>query len=145
LAVRGAVRGGKAIRTREAGFTLVEALVAFAVFTLVISALYQGLSGGWRGLRRADASVLALAVAKARLASAGVETPLAISTDQGVTAEGVRWVSEIVPYVPPGTLGAQRSAVSAFWVLVTVRWTEGPLQPERSLQLKTLKFQRVEP
>ena len=130
------------MRRREAGFTLVEALVAMAVFTLVISALYQGLSGGWRGLRRAEGSELALKVAEAQLASAGIETPLVPSTQSGVTS-GISWTSEISPYVPPGSQLETRPNLAGFWVAVTVRWKDGPFQPEQSLQLKTMKFRRA--
>ena len=110
------------MRKADAGFTLVEALVAMAVFTLVISALYQGLSGGWRGLRRADASELALGVAEARLASAGIETPLEASTQSGVTPDGVAWTTEISPYIPPGGQTAPPSPIVGYWVAVTVKW-----------------------
>lgn len=141
--------GGDDMRTREAGFTLVEALVAMAVFTLVVSAVYQGFTSSWRGLRRAESADLALSVAEARLASTGIETPLEASQQSGVSPEGIRWTADINPYVPPSIASdaatAQRSAVAGYWVTVTVYWTDGPLRPGQSLQLKTVKLKRAQP
>lgn len=135
-----------AARTRDAaddaGFTLVESLVALAIFVAVISALYQGLSVGWRGLRRADAEEIALAMAQNKLASTGVETPLIASTQSGVAADGMVWQADIRAYASASEAAQSAPDLHGFWVTVTVRWKEGPRRPEQSLQLQTIKLRR---
>lgn len=129
---------------RDAGFTLIEALVATAVFVLVISSLYQGLSAGWRGLRKATAEDQAVAVARAELASRGVETPLATSSASGVTPEGIAWQTDVRPYAGLSSQPESKSSFQAFWVTVTVRWREGRLSPEHVLDFTTLKLRKAQ-
>ena len=81
--------------TGERGFTLVETLVALAVFALAFAGLYRALDGGWQGLRRAQLEIEAIEVAKSRLAAAGIATPLIEGREAGETADGVRWQIEI--------------------------------------------------
>ena len=126
----------------DAGFTLVESLVALAIFVAVISALYQGLSVGWRGLRRADAEDRALVIAQNALASAGVETPLVASTQAGVTPDGIAWQADIRAPTSASPAASSAPGFQGFWVTVTVRWKEGPRRPEQALQLQTIKLRR---
>lgn len=128
---------------RDAGFTLIEALVAAAVFALLISALYQGLSLGWRGLRKAKAEDLAVAIANAELVSRGVETPLVASSASGTSPDGIAWQADIRPYLIPSTGPEGKTAYQGFWVTVTVRWREGRLSPEHVLDFTTLKLKRA--
>ena len=129
---------------REAGFTLIEALVATAVFALVLSALYQGLTTGWRGLKKASAEDAAVAILSQQLASRGVETPLQAGTTSGATPDGISWQSDITPYAG-GTPDANvaRPAYSGFWVNVTVRWKEGRFGAEHTLQATAFKLKKA--
>lgn len=128
---------------RDSGFTLVETLVATAVFVLVISSLYQGLSVGWRGLRLAKAEDVAVAIASAELSSLGVETPLATSTSSGVTSDGIAWQTDIRPYDSASNSGSEKSSYQGYWVSVSVRWREGRFSAERQLDFRTLKLGRA--
>ena len=126
----------------DAGFTLVESLAALAIFVAVISALYQGLSVGWRGLRRADAEELALALAQNKLASTGVETPLIASTQSGVGSDGMAWQADIRPYTSASPAAQSAPDLQGFWVTITVHWKEGPRRPDQSVRLQTVKLRR---
>lgn len=129
---------------RDGGFTLIETLVATTVFALLLSALYQGLTSGWRGLKIANAESSALAVLSRQLASGGIETPLDVSTASGVTADGVAWQTDIRPYAPTNrSSGGAASVYQGFWVTVTVRWSTGAFGAERSLQATTLKLKKA--
>jgi general secretion pathway protein I len=129
---------------REAGFTLIEALVATAVFALVLSALYQGLTTGWRGLKKANAEDAAVAVLAQQLASSGVEAPLQAGSASGTTADGISWQSEITPYAGAASdANGTAPAYLGFWVNVTVRWTEGRFGAEHALQATTLKLKKA--
>jgi prepilin-type N-terminal cleavage/methylation domain-containing protein len=135
---------------RETGFTLMETIVALALFSGVYVLLNQGLTAGWQGQRRADMDAGAVALATAQLASAGVETPLAdglrTSGQQGVFS----WDTSVEKYIEPGedllsrdaSRNATGAAFSAYWVAVDVSWPSGPLQKPRSLRLRTLKLGR---
>lgn len=90
-----AAGAGAAPRAGDDGFTLVETLVALAVFALAFSGLYRAFDGGWQSLRRAQLEAEAIEVAKSQLAATGVVTPLMDGRQSGETADGVRWQIEI--------------------------------------------------
>ncbi|MEQ1651646.1 MAG: type II secretion system protein [Hyphomicrobium sp.] len=132
------------MRNRDGGFTLIETLVATTIFALLLSALYQGLTTGWRGLKIANAESSALTVLSRQLASGGIETPLEVSTATGITADGVAWQTDIKPYAPTSRSNGSAAAIyQGFWVTVTVRWSDGAFQAERSLQATTLKLKKA--
>jgi prepilin-type N-terminal cleavage/methylation domain-containing protein len=135
---------GNNMSKHDAGFTLIEALVATAVFTLVVSALYQGLTVGWRGLARTKAEDAAVSLLSQKLASSGIETPLQTATASGTTLEGMSWQTEIAPYAGAATATDTNSpAYLAYWVTVTVHWRDGVLTSEKSLQATTLKIKKA--
>jgi prepilin-type N-terminal cleavage/methylation domain-containing protein len=132
---------GETMTRREDGFTLIEAIVATAVFALLLSALYQGLTAGWRGLKKVNSEEIALALLSQKLASTGVETPLVTSAATGV-ADGIAWQSQIAPYAEPAA-GNVSGPYQGFWITVTVRWKNGPFSPEQALQATTLKLRKA--
>lgn len=128
------------MRRSDAGFTLLEVIVALAIAAASVASFYQIYTLGWRGVRLAGLDHAAIEVAKNQLASAGVETPLTEGTTEGVSSGGIAWTSEVRPYESPGQLNGTPSQPSPYWVRVTVVWTEGPARPERSLELETVKL-----
>lgn len=80
-----------ATTTAEDGFTLVETLVAVAVFALAFAGIYRTLDSGWRSLRRAADEVAAVDLARSRLAAVGTALPLGDGRQTGETADGLRW------------------------------------------------------
>jgi general secretion pathway protein I len=124
---------------RESGFTLVEALVALFVIVAMTVILYRGLSSGTRLADRAEGTEAALLVAKARLAALGIETPLAEGETEG-SEGGIAWRTSVRPYeevTPPA------SALSAYWVSVTVSWQQRASVEPQTLRLTTLKLARA--
>ena len=85
------------MRQREAGFTLVEVLVAFAIVAMVLAGLYQLIAGAFRGEARAKVHEQALALARAHLAAIGIEQPLAPGETTGVYATGFAWRLTVEP------------------------------------------------
>ncbi len=61
---------------RDRGFTMIEALVAFVIVSLVLGAGYAGMAGGLKATARAEDALDKLAQAEAVLARIGVEIPL---------------------------------------------------------------------
>jgi general secretion pathway protein I len=77
--------------TEEAGFTLVETLVAFTVLTLVLIVLLAGLSQVTRGGRDAEAMREALRLAQSKLDGLGVTEPLTPGESTGRFGNGFEW------------------------------------------------------
>src|SRR5713101_3598620 len=85
------------MRRRDAGFTLVEVIVAFAIVTIVLAALYQAIAGAYRGYARAQVREQTLALARAHLEAVGIEGPLQPGETTGRYATGVVWRLAIEP------------------------------------------------
>lgn len=128
------------MRHKDAGFTLLEVIVALAIATASVASLYQIYTLGWRGVRLAAIDSAALEVAKNQLASAGLESPMVEGITSGLSPEGVSWTSEIRAYEPPGGGGFEATGPLAYWVNVKVVWREGPARPQRSIELQTIKL-----
>jgi type II secretion system protein I len=85
------------VRRREAGFTLVEVLVAFAIVTLVLAALYQAIAGAYRGYARVQVREQTLTLARAQLEAVGIEGPLKPGETTGTYGTGVVWRLAVEP------------------------------------------------
>ena len=85
------------MRRRDAGFTLVEVLVAFTIVTIVLAALYQAIAGAYRGYARAQVREQTLALARAQLEAVGIEGPLQSGESTGTYATGVVWHLTVEP------------------------------------------------
>ncbi|MBA4026504.1 MAG: hypothetical protein C0511_12595 [Hyphomicrobium sp.] len=110
--------------SREAGFSLIETVVALAIFALAFGALYRNFDSGWRGVLSAEIEAEALEVAKSRLAVTGIETALVEGRQSGRTPDGVTWEVDVRRYVPARAQSAEIDArtvgkvADAYWVVV---------------------------
>lgn len=75
----------------DAGFTLIEVLVAFATATLGIVVLYSTLAGYQRQAAAADMRERILAQAQSQLDAVGISTPLSPGVTGGVYPNGASW------------------------------------------------------
>ncbi len=133
---------------RAGGFSLIEVIVALAVFTSVFVALYRGITGGGRAVQRANLEAQATRIAVSRLAAAGIGASL--SDGQAYTGEDDRysWRVSVQRFVDPAepeqfTLQrtfAREPQVSAFWVEAEVSWRAGALARIDVVRLRTLKL-----
>ena len=107
---------GRTIRDdRETGFTLVEVLVAFAILSIALLALFSGLSTALFGDRRAEFTRIALRLARAELETAGVSSPLAPGGTTGRFENGMEWKLSVQPYPL-----ASPNAIPGYWVKIIV-------------------------
>jgi general secretion pathway protein I len=102
---------------REAGFTLLEFLVAFALLTLFLGAALAGLSVAVRGDRQANFLTQATMLAQTKLASAGVEYPIGPGRIGGEFPNGYVWQADMRRY---GPAPRRNSPAEGYWVEVTV-------------------------
>src|SRR5437870_3587688 len=124
---------------RDAGFTLIETLVALVIFITCYLVIHQSVSLGWRGVQVAHSEAGAVRLAQGLLTAAGVESPLEDGQRTGTTEDGYGWSVQIKRYAQPN-VGETVAQLAGYWVTADVSWPEGPLRRTRSLQLSTLKL-----
>jgi len=104
-------------RRRQAGFTLLEVLVAFAIFALSIGALYESFSGSLRRTLKAESQERAWLTAQSLLTAIRVRPGPWPGEEVGVTDTGLDWKRSTRAYVS----GADpRSTWQAFEVTIEV-------------------------
>lgn len=124
----------------EAGFTLLEILVAFVIAALALGVLFQGAIEGLAAVRLADRSAEALTRARSHLAAVGHGIPLRTQTQEGDDGGGFSWSLRIRPLesasLMQGGGDPQHPAhETLFEVHVTESW-DGP-QGRRGVTLAT--------
>ena len=81
----------------RSGFTLIEALVAFAVLSMVLAVALPLLAGGLRGVDTADRRLWALALAESKLADAIATLPTPFGITEGVDPSAQHWRLRVEP------------------------------------------------
>jgi prepilin-type N-terminal cleavage/methylation domain-containing protein len=124
---------------RDAGFTLMETIVALIIFVACYVLIQQGLSLGWRGVSASQGELAALHVAQAHLAATGVEAPLSEGQQSG-NDNGYEWVVDVRRQNAEAESESRaKTHPTGYWVAVEVSWRDEVTRRQRSLQLKTLK------
>jgi len=85
------------MRRHDAGFTVVEVVVAFAIVTIVVAALYPAIAGAYRSYARAQVREQTMALARAQLEAVGIEGPLQPGESTGRYPTGVAWRLAVEP------------------------------------------------
>jgi general secretion pathway protein I len=81
----------------DAGFTLLEVMVAFVIAALAIALLYNGATGGLNATATATKSEEALALARSHMAAIGKGEAIAPQETSGVDGDGYSWHLRIRP------------------------------------------------
>lgn len=121
----------------DAGFSLIEALVALVIMAGLLALLGSGAATGWRGLIASEQDRRALALAENELARAGIEWPLASGTRSGESGD-LTYTIEMRPQGGDGL--TQDRGPRVYWVGIEVRWRHGFAGRPRSVRLTTLKM-----
>ena len=136
----------------QAGFTLLEVLVATAILGTAVAALFSLLTGSLAGARRLQAPERALRLARTQLSELlaaserGLANPLPLPLDGSVRGswnDRFRWeaIAARVPTDPaplPGQPVLVRVVLDAFWV-------SSPGEPEKQLTLETVELWQEPP
>ena len=120
------------IDDREAGFTLIEVLVALAILAIAAAFAFRAISGGLYWLDRDGAEDYAVRVAEAELTRVGQDLPLRDGSIDGRTVQGYSWRIAITP------TGLRGGGVEGHRVAVTVVWNEG--RQARRVRLETVRL-----
>ncbi|WP_315770074.1 MULTISPECIES: type II secretion system protein [unclassified Bradyrhizobium] len=120
----------------EAGFTLVEVIVALAMLSLGLTLVMGLFSTGLSRTGMAERVAGAVALAQSLMAQVGNSIPLRTETRDGAAANGYRWRLAMQPYRP--VQGGDARPVELYQVSVEIGWQEG--QDPRSYALSTLRL-----
>ena len=115
-----------------------ETIVAFVVFTAIFIALERSTALGWRGIRFTRMDQSALALARSKIASFGLNNSISGETILEGEENGLQWQLTAVKYKAPEAT-PMPSRFVPYWVTVTVTWHDRPLAPPRTIELTTLK------
>lgn len=116
-------------QARQAGFTLLEVLVAFVILALVMGVLTRILSLSMRSLETAGHHQQALQLAESQLAEVGARLTARRSERlQGKFRPPYSWVAEIEPYEFPNQDVLLSSRVLPRLIRVTVSWGDDSAQ-----------------
>jgi general secretion pathway protein I len=125
----------------QAGFTLIEVIIAFALLALALTLLLGSLSGAAKQIRRADDSGRATLHAQSLLAQVGAGEALLPGRKEGEFDNGrYRWTLEVSPYADPLKRAApliDPSAPRLLELRLVVAWGEAA---EQRLQWRTLRL-----
>jgi general secretion pathway protein I len=121
----------------QAGFSLLEILVAFSVLALSLGVLYQIFSQGTRTAILTEEYTQAMIIAQSRLATIGMEHKILPGTEQGTERDDYHWSTTIHPYTeaPPSNF---QTGASVYEVAVIVSWES--FGKTHEVELQSLKL-----
>jgi len=124
-------------RHAQAGFSLLEILVAFSILALSLGVLLEIFSTALRGVALSEHYTQAALLAESRLADLGADIALESGSFSSGEEEGYRWEVSVSPYAG-GDLEAGPGYLEPLVVKVLVSW--GELGRERRIQVETLRL-----
>jgi general secretion pathway protein I len=121
---------------REAGFTLVEVIVALAILSVGLSILLGVISNSLRQTGSAERMAEAGSLAQSLMAEVGTDLPIKPEQREGLFPNGYRWHLKMVPYGDAGE--REEWPVGAYTISTEVDWEEGT--DRHSYALTTLRL-----
>jgi type II secretion system protein I len=122
-------------RPGSGGFTLLEILVAMAVMSIALVAVFELFSADLRGLAASDDYVAAVIKAEAKMREILDEENLTEKSWQETSDDGFAFAATIKKTAEDRT---ENLPVNLLEINLTVKWTRG--QKDRSFMLKTMKL-----
>lgn len=135
------------VRHRQAGFSLLEIMVAFTLMALILAVLMRVFSGGLQGIGLAEDYARAASIAESTLARVGADIPLKEGSESGEAEDRYRWTVTMKPHDIPDVPAAEGSPASTpvknlpvvlHEVSVNVSWSE--YGRDRQYVLNTLRL-----
>ena len=122
--------------TSEAGFGLLEAIVALAIISFALPALYQAMSGAYRAESRLKVHEAALALARSQLDAVGSNGTIQAGEFSGNYSNGLPWRMTISPL--SNKVNAGISGARPYWIVLEAYDRGGA----RLINLQTAKLMR---
>ncbi len=113
------------MRTRQAGFTLLEVVIAFVLLALVLVSAFQVFSTGLSRATTLDERSQALAIAQSRLAAAGQEEAIKEGETRGESPDRrFQWTVRVAPHIEETASGSPepQATVALYRVDAIVSW-----------------------
>ncbi len=121
------------------GFTLIEVLVAFAMLSTAVIAIYATYSDGFSSIRKSHQAILASNVVRTKLALISSDIPLRPGVVEGEVQAGVSWNVRIEPHpAPSGRL--PKGGIVAYRIVATAHWRNGLAAAESSITYTTMRL-----
>lgn len=120
----------------EAGFTLVEVIVALAMLSIGLGIALGLISSSLRQTANAERMAEASSLAQSLMDEVGIDLPVNAGERDGQFPNGFRWHLKILPYGDNGE--REEWPVGVYTVSTEVAWGEGT--GRRVFELKTLRF-----
>lgn len=108
-------------RARRRGFTLIEALAAFAILALSLGQLLRSVGLGVANERRADFLTHAAADGQSHLAALGASIPLVAGQTSGRYDDGLAWTLQVARDRAISSVGGGAPVAIAYRVRLEVR------------------------
>jgi general secretion pathway protein I len=121
------------VSQQEAGFTLLEVLVAFIIAAMALALVFQGVIGGLQSANVAGKYEEALSRARSHLAAVGHGAELRRLEQEGDDGSGYHWRLRVVPVT--SATAASGARIGLYAISVVISWGE-PDHP-RTVQLET--------
>lgn len=124
----------------EAGFTLIEVMVAFTILTLSVGVVSVIFSNGLRVAGNADGYTRAIAVAEAKIAEFTLPENLKPGQTQGLVGD-IQWQTTVLPgFFDPAAVAAANGtpAPNYYQISVLVAW--GGREAGQTLNLATIRL-----
>lgn len=130
-------------RQRQAGFSLLEILIAFSILALSLGILLNIFSGGLRRTIVSEEYQKAVTIAQAKISAAGVEFPMDEGQKQGQSLDKFNWSLVIQPLNTDDVAAASEAmGIQVYEVISRVQWMAG--DNDRQVELITLKLSKKE-
>jgi general secretion pathway protein I len=133
----------------EAGFTLLEVLVAFIITALAFAVLFRGVASGMQAVSAGGQYSQALSRAQSHLAVVGHGMAIAPTNQHGDDGSGFQWRLSISPIATadavrePADERGPSPRFTLYAIEVTESWTSG--SGERSVRLLTERIGQPPP
>ncbi|CAA9892169.1 General secretion pathway protein I [Candidatus Methylobacter favarea] len=122
-------------KNKQAGFSLLELLIAFSILAVSLSILLKIFSTGANTAVLAEEYTAAVQIAESLMAKTGVETDLKPEESSGVENEKYHWRVSVAPFnLTMENLDIQSIPAALFKIKVTIAWDN-----DRQMELTTLK------
>jgi general secretion pathway protein I len=129
---------------RRNGFTLVEALAAFAILALSMSALFSGVSGAVHNEVRAEFLLRATRQGQSHLETLGASSPIVIGETRGQYEDGLLWSLNVEPLQKRAHPASAVSNIAGYWVRLIIQRPGSKKDATHTFSLATVKLTPIE-